>query len=95
MTDSKRPVANPMVVLREEFDDWAVLFDPDSGDAYGLDPVSVFIWRLFDGKHTPPEILEELRRACEDDIPDEAAEHLNEFIEDLTTRGLVGYAKAA
>ena len=26
-----RLVANPAIVLREEFDDWAILFDPDSG----------------------------------------------------------------
>ena len=25
------PLANPLVVLREEFDGWAVLFDPDTG----------------------------------------------------------------
>ncbi len=95
MTEVERPVANPMVVLREEFDDWAVLFDPDSGEAYGLDPVSVFIWQLFDGKHTLSEILEKLRQTCEDGIPDEAPEHLNSFIEDLTSKGLVGYAEAA
>jgi len=94
MTDLKRPVANPTVVLREEFDDWAVLFDPDSGDAYGLDPVSVFIWRLFDGKHTPREIIDKLRQECENGIPDEAPDHLKKFIEDLTSKGLVGYAEA-
>ena len=95
MTDLERPVANPLVVLREEFDDWGVLFEPDSGEAYGLDPVSVFIWRLLDGKHTSPEILEKLRPKCEDGIPDEALDHLREFIEDLTFKGLVGYAEAA
>lgn len=93
MSDIERPVANPTVVLREEFDDWAVLFDPDSGEAYGLDPVSVFIWRLLDGKHTAPEILEKLKETCEDGIPDEAPEHLNAFIEDLTSRGLAGYGE--
>lgn len=95
MTDLKRPVANPTVVLREEFDDWAVLFDPDSGEAFGLDPVSVFIWRLLDGKHTASEIVEKLRAACEDDVPDEAPDHLNTFIENLATKGLVGYAETA
>jgi len=95
MTDLERPVANPTVVLREEFDDWAVLFDPDSGEAYGLDPVSVFIYRLLNGKHMPQEILEKLRDACEDGIPDEAPDHLKEFIEDLVSKGLVGYAEAA
>jgi SynChlorMet cassette protein ScmD len=93
MLDKERPVANPTVVLREEFDDWAVLFDPDSGEAYGLDPVSVFIWRLLDGNHTRPEILEKLKDACEDCIPDEAPEHLEAFIEDLTSKGLAGYGE--
>jgi len=93
MKDLERPVANPEVVLREEFDDWAVLFDPDSGEAYGLDPVSVFVWRLLDGDHTPPEILEKLREACEDGIPDEAPEHLSAFIEDLKSKGLAGHAE--
>jgi len=94
MTDLKRPVANPTVVLREEFDDWAVLFDPDSGEAYGLDPVSVFIWRLLDGQHSLAEILEKLRHECEEGIPDEAPDHLREFIEDLSSKGLAGYAEA-
>jgi len=93
MSDIERPVANPTVVLREEFDDWAVLFDPDSGEAYGLDPVSVFIWRLLNGKHTTPGILEKLKNTCEDGIRDEVPEHLNAFIEDLTSKGLVGYGE--
>jgi len=93
MDDFKKPVVNPMVVLREEFDDWAVLYDPDSGDAYGLDPVGVFIWRLLDGEHTDQKILDKLESACEDGIPDEAPEHLTVFIEDLTSKGLVGYAE--
>ena len=95
MTDLERPVANPTVVLREEFDDWAVLFDPVSGEAYGLDPVSVFIWRRLDGQHTSPEILDKLRQECENGIPDEAPDHLKEFIEDLSSKGLAGYAEAA
>ena len=32
MTHEDKPIANPLIVLREEFDDWAILFDPDSGD---------------------------------------------------------------
>ena len=30
MTNEKKAKVNPHLVLREEFDDWAVLFDPDS-----------------------------------------------------------------
>ena len=31
MEDRKKPVANPFVLLREEFGDWAVLYNPDPG----------------------------------------------------------------
>ena len=57
LNNKKKPVANSLVVLREEFDDWAVLFDPDTGNACGLNPVGVFIWKRLDGRHTVPDIL--------------------------------------
>lgn len=87
---STLPIANPDVVLREEFDDWAVLFDPDSGDGFGINPVSVFIWKRLDGKHTTEEILAELRQKCED-VPDDAEDHLKDFVKELVERGLAGY----
>lgn len=90
MSGGKKPVANPLIILREEFDDWAILFDPDTGHAFGLNPVSVFIWRRLDGKHTVQDILKELKASCRE-VPPEAEAHIQEFIEDLSRNGLVGY----
>jgi len=59
--DAQRFVANPVIVLREEFDDWAILFDPDSGGAFGLNPTSVYIWKLLDGNRTNEEIVEKVK----------------------------------
>jgi len=87
---TEKPRANPMIVLREEFDDWAVLFDPDSGDAFGLNPIGVHIWKRLDGNHAVKDILRDLQEGYED-VPDEAAGDLQEFLEDLVQRGLVGY----
>jgi SynChlorMet cassette protein ScmD len=87
---TNKPVANPVVVLREEFDDWAVLFDPDTGNAFGLNPVGVFIWKRLDGKHTAEEILKDLQKSCKD-APDEAESHLKDFIQSLVEQGLAGY----
>ena len=42
--DARNPVANPLIVLREEFDDWAVLFNPDTGAAAGINSMGVAIW---------------------------------------------------
>jgi len=91
MHDYGKPIANPLVVLREEFDDWAVLFDPDSGNAFGLNPVSVFIWKRLDGRNRLEDILKELRESAEE-VPEEAKDHLKEFLGDLVKQGLAGYA---
>ncbi len=90
MTDNKKPVANPLVVLREEFDDWAILFDPDSGAGYGLNPVSIFVWKCLDGNHTLQDVMTELRENC-DNMSEDAEERVKAFIEDLLEQGLVGY----
>ena len=82
--------ANPLLVLREEFDDWAVLFDPDTGDGFGLNPVSVFVWKRLDGKHSTPDILKELREECED-VPENAGQEIEDFIEALVEKGYAGY----
>jgi SynChlorMet cassette protein ScmD len=84
-----KPIANPKMVLREEFDDWAILFDPDTADTYGLNPVCVFIWKRLDGRRTIDEILAELRQACRN-VPPEADQHLEAFVADLLSKGLAG-----
>ncbi len=94
MPDNDKPVTNPLVVLREEFDDWAVLFDPDSGNAFGLNPVGVFIWKQLNGRRTTQDILKSLHENCEE-VANEAQDHLNEFIQDLVEQGLAGYEAQA
>jgi SynChlorMet cassette protein ScmD len=90
LSNESKPIANSQLVLREEFDDWAILFDPDSGEAFGLNPVAVFVWKQLDGTRTAALILEEIKKNF-DDVPGEADQHLEEFIRDLANRGFVGY----
>jgi SynChlorMet cassette protein ScmD len=90
MNNGEKPIASPLVVLREEFDDWAVLFDPDSGNAFGLSPTGVYLWKLLDGKHSIDDMLKTLHRDGKD-VPQEAGGHLAAFVEELTAHGLAGY----
>ncbi len=90
MSENSKPIANPMVILREEFDDWAILFDPDTGKGFGMNPVSVFIWKCLDGKHVFNEIMEELHDSCEG-TPENAEKYVQDFIEELIEHGLAGY----
>lgn len=88
--DNKKPIAKPSIVLREEFDDWAVLFDPDTGDAFGLNPVGVFVWKHLDGRHSVDEIVAKLRKECEG-VPETAATEVRDFAHNLVERGFAGY----
>ncbi len=92
MADEKRdkPMANPSVILREEFDDWAVLFDPDTAEGFALNPVGVLIWKQLDGTHTLDQIVAAVRSNCEE-VPDDVQEHCRSFVEDLVKQGLAGY----
>lgn len=90
MPENDRLIVNPLIIFREEFDDWAILFDPDAGEGFGVNPVSVFIWKLLDGKHTLQDIMVELRENCED-MPEDAEKGVTDFIKDLVERGYAGY----
>jgi SynChlorMet cassette protein ScmD len=84
------PDINPAIILREEFDDWAILFDPDSNVAFGVNPIGVYVWKCLNGQHTIGDITEMLHKDL-DDVPEDAGTHLNEFIDDLVKRGLASY----
>jgi SynChlorMet cassette protein ScmD len=88
--NGEKSLANPFVVLREEFDDWAVLFDPDTCRGFGLSPTGVYVWKLLDGEHGLDELIEKLRRHAED-MPGDAREHIGLFVDALVANGLAVY----
>ena len=87
--NTKNPIANPIVVLRKEFDDWAVLFNPDTAEAVGVNPVGVAIWEMLDGKNSLEDIAGLVNKDFAD-VPGSAAQEIQTFIDDLTDRGFVG-----
>ena len=88
---SDKPVANPVVVLREEFDDWAVLFNPDTAGAMGINPVGVTVWKLMNGERDLKEITAHVKEEFYD-VPETVDEELTEFVGNLAKSGFVGYA---
>ncbi len=89
MNQTDRPIANPIVVLREEFDDWAVLFNPDTADAMGTNPVGVAVWKLMDGKSSIEDIVSKIKNSFED-TPDAAFKEIATFVGRLAENGFVG-----
>ena len=89
MQSSGKFVANPGVVLREEFDDWAVLFDPDTGHGFGLNPTGVYLWKLLDGEHTLDALVRKVRDYT-GNLPDHARGDIAAFVDELVLQGLAG-----
>ena len=87
--DTKKLIVNPVVVLRKEFDDWAVLFNPDSAEAVGINPVGVAIWELLAEDSSMDGIVKNIKKNFAD-VPGSAAQEIQTFIEDLAERGFVG-----
>lgn len=85
MSPADRPVADPQVVLREDFEDWTVLFHPLTGEAVGIGPVGVTIWKLLDGQRTLAEVAAEVQARCED-APSTTLEDTLTFVEGLQRR---------
>ncbi|QSZ66684.1 SynChlorMet cassette protein ScmD [Methanofollis aquaemaris] len=84
-----KPVQNPQIIFREEFDDWAILFDPDTGEAYGLNPTGAWVWKLLDGKNSIEEICESIRGAFSD-VPAGSPAEITTFIDELVEKGFAG-----
>ena len=89
MNQMDRPIANPIVVLREEFDDWAVLFNPETAYALGTNPVGVAVWKRLDGRRSIEDIVSEIKNSFED-APDASAKEIAAFVDKLTENGFVG-----
>ena len=76
------------IVIREEEDNWGLLYDPDTGATFGLNPVSLIICRQMDGQKTITDILELINEKCID-VPDEVEEHVEVFIQKLVEKNYV------
>jgi SynChlorMet cassette protein ScmD len=89
MNPTDRPIANPIVVLREEFDDWAVLFNPDTADAVGTNPVGVAVWKRMNGNRSLADIVSEIQNDFKD-TPDTVFNEITAFIDRLAIHGFAG-----
>jgi SynChlorMet cassette protein ScmD len=89
MNPTDRPIVNPIVVLREEFDDWAVLFNPETAYAAGTNPVGVAVWKLIDGKRSIEDIVLKVKNSFKD-TPEAALQEIAAFLNMLAENGFVG-----
>ena len=88
MPKEKRvPVATGEFCVRE-LDHATIVLSVDGEQMHALDEVGAFIWKAIDGQRGADEILE-LILAEYEVSREEAARDLDEFLEQLTDRGLI------
>lgn len=76
---------NPDVVVRKSPDLSAILFNPDTGAMFNMNPTAAFIWEQLEKGLERSAILTEMARVT--DPKPEAAADLDDFITDLQNRG--------
>jgi PqqD family protein of HPr-rel-A system len=84
-----RLVANPHMVLREEDDDYALLYDPESGAVRVLNSTAAAIWNLLNGRRTLTEVMAALKKQFEN-LDSQAEDQLLKLINDLLRAGALG-----
>jgi len=88
--DINSVIANPLVILREEFDDGAILFDPETGNTFGVNPIGVLIWKHLDGRHAIDDIADIVCESAEA-VPSDVTGHIEAFLKAAVDLGLAGY----
>jgi SynChlorMet cassette protein ScmD len=88
--NKKAIIANPLVILREEFDDRAILFDPETGNTFGINPIGVLVWKHLDGRHSLFDIAQIVYERAEA-APSDVTSHIENFVKAVVDLGLAGY----
>lgn len=86
---NSRLAVNPNLVLREEDDDCALLFDPDKGSVQLLNRSAVEVWKRLDGRRSLGEIISSLDEIFTG-IDEAAQQQVLQLMRSLSELGAVG-----
>ncbi len=85
-----RYVRNPDVVLREEDEDGALLFNPDTDQVKVINNTGLYIWQQCDGTRGLDRITVAVQDEFEGAPADQVAQDVREFVEGMTAAGFIG-----
>ena len=89
-TLAKIPVANPSVVSRDGLDEGRVMVNCDTGAALALNRTGALVWDLIDGRRSPDEIAEAVRKSFSN-APDTVRDDVAALLVTLSEDGFIGY----
>lgn len=88
--DTTRYIVNPDVNLREEDEDGALLYNPDTDRVQLLNPTGLYIWKFCAQGRSMPEIITSLQADFEDVPADVVATDVEEFVTHMIDSGFLG-----
>jgi hypothetical protein len=83
-------IRNPDVVLREEDEDGALLFNPDTNQVKVINATALFIWNHCDGKNSFLSIIEDIQTEFDQVPADQVNQDVSDLIEDLIQSSFIG-----
>jgi hypothetical protein len=83
-------MTNPDVVLREEDEDGALIFNPDTNQIKVINPTGLFIWQQCDGSKDLSGIVSAMKESYDEVPEDEVSEQVEKFIDDMVKTGFIG-----
>lgn len=86
-------IRNPDVVLREEDEDGALLFNPDTNQVKVINNTGLFIWKKCDGTCHIEEIVNAVKNEFDQVPADQVGEEVNIFLDYLLQNGFVGISE--
>ncbi|NQU17878.1 MAG: PqqD family peptide modification chaperone [Candidatus Saganbacteria bacterium] len=88
MKNDTIPNINSKITFREEYDGWGIVFSPDTGEVFGLNPVSALIWKNINGKDTIDNIHNKIKKFFFD-LPEDALNQTKKYLEQLSKKKLI------
>jgi coenzyme PQQ synthesis protein D (PqqD) len=81
---------NPDVVLREEDEDGALIYNPDTDQIKVINPTGLFIWQQCDGTRDLGSIVSAVEESYDEVPGDQVSEQVEKFIDDMVNTGFIG-----
>ena len=89
-TRADKFIRNPDVVLHEEDEDGALVFNPDNDQVKVLNRTGFFIWNLCDGRHDLESMLFALENSYRGTDDHQVSQQVASFIDEMVTSGFIG-----
>ena len=83
-------LVNPDVSFRQEGDDGAILFNPDTDSLEVVNPVAAEIWTFLAAPRTRAEVVAHLCAVCAGAAREQVEKDVEEFIGALVKKGFIG-----